>query len=192
MEKFQVALSRVLQVSYLAFHFLPLASDLSLICLLTLEIGSQGSSQSGPVLSPSEVLIAIHSIDPARDGIPLKQVYLDHFLETCSKRRIALHRFINTFLSGHRCMQYLFCTEADIHSTGFSRRSESTGTITISIFSHIQNLISLNIDIQISVSFFFPNIFPHWRVSGCRSSKFRCQCYSCVQFYKLLVLFRLW
>ncbi|XP_024011514.1 uncharacterized protein LOC18017266 isoform X2 [Eutrema salsugineum] len=45
-EKFQVALSRVLQ----------------------------GSSQSGPVLSPSEVLIAIHSIDPARDGIPLKQV----------------------------------------------------------------------------------------------------------------------
>ncbi|KAJ0234958.1 Uncharacterized protein HA466_0270600 [Hirschfeldia incana] len=46
MEKFQVALSRVLQ----------------------------GSSQSGPVLTPSEVLIAIHSIDPARDGIPLKQV----------------------------------------------------------------------------------------------------------------------
>jgi symplekin len=46
MEKFQVALSRVLQ----------------------------GSSQSGPVLSPSEALIAIHSIDPARDGIPLKQV----------------------------------------------------------------------------------------------------------------------
>ncbi|CAH8338242.1 unnamed protein product [Eruca vesicaria subsp. sativa] len=46
MEKFQVALSRVLQ----------------------------GSAQSGPVLSPSEVLIAIHSIDPARDGIPLKQV----------------------------------------------------------------------------------------------------------------------
>ncbi|KAG5407955.1 hypothetical protein IGI04_004274 [Brassica rapa subsp. trilocularis] len=46
MEKFQVALSRVLQ----------------------------GPSQSGPVLSPSEVLIAIHSIDPARDGIPLKQI----------------------------------------------------------------------------------------------------------------------
>ncbi|CAA7061832.1 unnamed protein product [Microthlaspi erraticum] len=45
-EKFQVALSRVLQ----------------------------GSSQSGPALSPSEVLIAIHSIDPARDGIPIKQV----------------------------------------------------------------------------------------------------------------------
>lgn len=42
--------------------------------LLTVEVGSQGSSQSGPVLSPSEVLIAIHSIDPARDGIPIKQV----------------------------------------------------------------------------------------------------------------------
>ncbi|KFK24648.1 hypothetical protein AALP_AA8G006900 [Arabis alpina] len=46
MDKFQVALSRVLQ----------------------------GSSQSGPVLTPAEVLIAIHGIDPARDGIPLKQV----------------------------------------------------------------------------------------------------------------------
>ncbi|KAK8576784.1 hypothetical protein V6N13_015215 [Hibiscus sabdariffa] len=34
----------------------------------------QGSSQSGPVLSPAEVLIAIHGIDPERDGIPLKKV----------------------------------------------------------------------------------------------------------------------
>ncbi|XP_010543210.1 PREDICTED: uncharacterized protein LOC104816196 isoform X2 [Tarenaya hassleriana] len=46
LEKFQVALSRVLQ----------------------------GSPRSGPVLSPSEVLIAIHGIDPERDGIPLKKV----------------------------------------------------------------------------------------------------------------------
>ncbi|WJX49040.1 hypothetical protein P8452_35527 [Trifolium repens] len=34
----------------------------------------QGSSQSGPVLTPAEVLIAIHGIDPERDGIPLKKV----------------------------------------------------------------------------------------------------------------------
>lgn len=34
----------------------------------------QGSAQSGPVLSPAEVLIAIHGIDPERDGIPLKRV----------------------------------------------------------------------------------------------------------------------
>ncbi|XP_022978075.1 symplekin isoform X1 [Cucurbita maxima] len=34
----------------------------------------QGSSQSGPVLNPAEVLIAIHGIDPDRDGIPLKKV----------------------------------------------------------------------------------------------------------------------
>ncbi|KAK9290954.1 hypothetical protein L1049_009134 [Liquidambar formosana] len=34
----------------------------------------QGSSHSGPVLSPAEVLIAIHGIDPDRDGIPLKKV----------------------------------------------------------------------------------------------------------------------
>ncbi|KAK3018031.1 hypothetical protein RJ639_004521 [Escallonia herrerae] len=33
----------------------------------------QGSSQSGPVLTPAEVLIAIHGIDPDRDGIPLKK-----------------------------------------------------------------------------------------------------------------------
>lgn len=34
----------------------------------------QGSSQSGPVLTPAEVLIAIHGIDPEKDGIPLKKV----------------------------------------------------------------------------------------------------------------------
>lgn len=34
----------------------------------------QGSSQSGPVLTPAEVLIAIHGIDPATNGIPLKKV----------------------------------------------------------------------------------------------------------------------
>lgn len=34
----------------------------------------QGSSHSGPVLNPAEVLIAIHGIDPDRDGIPLKKV----------------------------------------------------------------------------------------------------------------------
>ncbi|KMT12330.1 hypothetical protein BVRB_5g102710 isoform B [Beta vulgaris subsp. vulgaris] len=34
----------------------------------------QGPSPSGPVLTPPEVLIAIHSIDPDKDGIPLKKV----------------------------------------------------------------------------------------------------------------------
>ncbi|KAJ7961230.1 symplekin [Quillaja saponaria] len=34
----------------------------------------QGSSHTGPVLTPAEVLIAIHAIDPERDGIPLKKV----------------------------------------------------------------------------------------------------------------------
>ncbi|XP_007026695.2 PREDICTED: uncharacterized protein LOC18597540 [Theobroma cacao] len=34
----------------------------------------QGSSHSAPALSPAEVLIAIHGIDPERDGIPLKKV----------------------------------------------------------------------------------------------------------------------
>ncbi|GAA0148756.1 hypothetical protein LIER_08109 [Lithospermum erythrorhizon] len=46
MEKFQISLSRVLQ----------------------------GVSDSGPVLTPAEALIAIHGIDPEKDGIPLKKV----------------------------------------------------------------------------------------------------------------------
>eukprot|EP00257_Ricinus_communis_P020865 XP_015580215.1 uncharacterized protein LOC8265046 isoform X1 [Ricinus communis] len=46
LDKFQFALSRVLQ----------------------------GSPHSGPVLTPAEVLIAIHGIDPEKDGIPLKKV----------------------------------------------------------------------------------------------------------------------
>ncbi|KAG7965085.1 hypothetical protein I3843_09G205600 [Carya illinoinensis] len=34
----------------------------------------KGLSHSGPVLTPAEVLIAIHGIDPEKDGIPLKKV----------------------------------------------------------------------------------------------------------------------
>lgn len=34
----------------------------------------QGFNQSTPVLTPAEALIAIHGIDPDRDGIPLKKV----------------------------------------------------------------------------------------------------------------------
>lgn len=34
----------------------------------------QGSSHSSPALTPAEVLIAIHGINPERDGIPLKKV----------------------------------------------------------------------------------------------------------------------
>ena len=36
----------------------------------------QGTQNSGPVLAPAEVLIAIHGIDPEKDGIPLKKVIL--------------------------------------------------------------------------------------------------------------------
>lgn len=34
----------------------------------------KGSAHSGPVLTPAEALIAIHRIDPEREGIPLKKV----------------------------------------------------------------------------------------------------------------------
>lgn len=46
----------------------------------------QGSSQSGPVLTPGEVLIAIHKVDPEKDGIPLKKVHyllLFCFVDLC-------------------------------------------------------------------------------------------------------------
>ncbi|CAN6169343.1 unnamed protein product [Urochloa humidicola] len=51
MEKFQTAVSRILQ----------------------------GSSRNGPSLDPSEILIAIHVIDPDKEGIPLKKV-----MDACS------------------------------------------------------------------------------------------------------------
>lgn len=35
---------------------------------------TQGSTHSGPVLTPAEALIAIHKIDPEKEGIPLKKV----------------------------------------------------------------------------------------------------------------------
>lgn len=34
----------------------------------------QGSVHTGPALTPAEVLVAIHAIDPEKDGIPLKKV----------------------------------------------------------------------------------------------------------------------
>ncbi|XP_065010701.1 uncharacterized protein LOC135640318 isoform X2 [Musa acuminata AAA Group] len=39
----------------------------------------QGSPKTGPCLTPAEVLIAIHGIDPVKDGIPLKKV-----IDACS------------------------------------------------------------------------------------------------------------
>ncbi|GMH26513.1 hypothetical protein Nepgr_028356 [Nepenthes gracilis] len=41
---------------------------------VALELLLQGSTTSGPVLTPGEVLIAIHEIDPDNGGIPLKKV----------------------------------------------------------------------------------------------------------------------
>lgn len=45
----------------------------------------QESSQGGPVLTPTEVLIGIHSIDPEKDGIPLKKV--TDACNTCFQQR---------------------------------------------------------------------------------------------------------
>jgi symplekin len=34
----------------------------------------QGSAHTGPALTPAEVLVAIHDINPNKDGLPLKKV----------------------------------------------------------------------------------------------------------------------
>ncbi|WVZ16938.1 hypothetical protein V8G54_009920 [Vigna mungo] len=84
LEKFQTALGRILQCivgvsleySSKAFGIHNVMPDILLEDHedSQLKVLCQGSSQSGPVLSPAEVLIAIHGIDPERDGIPLKKV----------------------------------------------------------------------------------------------------------------------
>lgn len=48
------------------------------------DIFAQGSPHSGPLLAPAEVLIAIHGIDPDRDGIPLKKACLSKLQPLCS------------------------------------------------------------------------------------------------------------
>lgn len=50
-----------------------------------LYIENQGSPKTGPCLTPAEVLIAIHLIDPEKDGIPLKQVSIFPFCSYVGK-----------------------------------------------------------------------------------------------------------
>lgn len=74
------------------------------------KIFVQGSAHSGPVLTPAEALIAIHRIDPEREGIPLKKAYFFTLFDFRT-----LLRFLgiltlrgNIDFAGHRCMQCLF------------------------------------------------------------------------------------
>lgn len=39
----------------------------------------QGSAHTGPALTPAEVLVAIHDINPEKDGVPLKKVSANFF-----------------------------------------------------------------------------------------------------------------
>lgn len=43
--------------------------------LIRIYIQWQGSAHTGPALTPAEVLIAIHDIDPEKDGVALKKVF---------------------------------------------------------------------------------------------------------------------
>ena len=47
-----------------------------IVSISYLKWGFQGSVHTGPALTPAEVLIAIHGIDPERDHIPLPMVVL--------------------------------------------------------------------------------------------------------------------
>ncbi|KAL4557934.1 hypothetical protein LXL04_036129 [Taraxacum kok-saghyz] len=67
----------------------------------------QESSQGGPVLTPTEVLIGIHGIDPEKDGILLKKA--------C-----------------YGCMQHLLSTEADIYPTSSSKSFKPIGALIMS------------------------------------------------------------
>ncbi|KAL3654914.1 hypothetical protein CASFOL_000700 [Castilleja foliolosa] len=69
-DKFQVALSRILQ----------------------------GLNHSTPVLTPAEALIAIHGIDPERDGIPLKKV-TDACNACFEQRQIYTHQVLAKVLN---------------------------------------------------------------------------------------------
>ena len=75
-EDFKAALDRILQV----FHdqYMKPALFFSLNCkyLIFFLTIMQGSVHTGPALTPAEVLIAIHGIDPERDHIPLPMVVL--------------------------------------------------------------------------------------------------------------------
>ncbi|CAK9133851.1 unnamed protein product [Ilex paraguariensis] len=64
--------------------------------VITLAV--QGSSHSGPVLTPAEVLIAIHGIDPDRDGIPLKKV-TDACNACFEQRQIFTHQVLAKVLN---------------------------------------------------------------------------------------------
>lgn len=96
LEKFQAALARILQVLLsLILNFMVCIGchlfasfDLKnkkLVHLVLIEnfrfllkFGAkfQGSAHTGPALTPAEVLVAIHGINPEKDGVALKKVIL--------------------------------------------------------------------------------------------------------------------
>ena len=60
----------------------------------------QGTSHSGPVLTPAEVMIAIHGIDPDRDEIPLKKAcLLICFLHFKPYQKALIHNRLSLFMS---------------------------------------------------------------------------------------------
>lgn len=155
---------------------------LRFMCFLTWNIIAQGSSQSGELLSPAEVLIAIHGIDPDRDGIPLKKafsffLFFFEYLLTC------IHPWLNYYLLllGHWCMQCLFWAKADIHPTSSCKSLESVG---------LWYLYFLNLHIG-SFCCFLPKLQTD-KVYLFRLSKSLYPYCSCEQYCRLLVLFQLW
>ncbi|KAK4353272.1 hypothetical protein RND71_028790 [Anisodus tanguticus] len=86
LDKFQIALARILQLFLLNIraHSNYIMFELLFIFLRQKIKGPlldswQGSAHTGPALTPAEVLVAIHDINPERDGLPLKKI-----MDACS------------------------------------------------------------------------------------------------------------
>lgn len=67
----------------------------------------QGSAHMGPALTPAEVLVAIHDINPEKDGVPLKKVCL---LLVSLVMSLTSHLYSLTLciLAGNGCLFSLF------------------------------------------------------------------------------------
>lgn len=132
----------------------------------------QGLNHSLPILSPAEALIAIHKIDPERDGVPLKKATILLPMLLIFLNYLFTEYFF--LLADHRCMQCLLWAEEYVFSASSGQSPESIGK---------------NIILQVSCNSFITTITSH---DFCRSSKFLYPFYSCAQYCKQLVLFLLW
>lgn len=158
--------------SYCKFH----------IDFIFLQYPTQGSSQSGSVLNPAEVLIAIHGIDPERDGIPLKKVC--SFLFTLSKDKNLTNV---SLLNNWR----LHLQVIDACNACFEQRQTFTQQIIAKVLNQLVCIIPMNLPGSILRQFFLFWNDTKW-LDPCRLSRYLFRYCSCARYCKPLVLFQHW